>query len=84
MHPLLKKNPGSAPGNSLYCGLDNREIDKLQRVQNCAARLVSGIRRCDLITPVMNMASDRGQNRYSDSTRLDSACSDLLFNAKLN
>ena len=23
--------------NSLYCGLPKREIDKLQRVQNCAA-----------------------------------------------
>ena len=30
--------------NSLYFGLPKREIDKLQRVQNCAARLVSGIR----------------------------------------
>ena len=39
--------------NSLYCGLPKREIDKLQRVQNCAARLVSGVRRSDHITPVM-------------------------------
>jgi len=41
--------------NSLhvYCGLPKREIDKLQCVQNCAARLVSGIRRSDHITPVM-------------------------------
>ena len=39
--------------NSLYCGLPKREIDKLQRVQDCAARLVSGIRRSDHITPVM-------------------------------
>ena len=39
--------------NSLYCGLPKRELDKLQRVQNCAARLVSGIRRSDDITPVM-------------------------------
>ena len=29
------------------------EIDKPQRVQNCAARLVSGTRRSDHITPVM-------------------------------
>ena len=34
------------------CGLPKREIDKLQRVQNCAARLVSGI-RSDHVTPVM-------------------------------
>ena len=39
--------------NSLYCGLPKREIDKLQRVQNCAARLLSGVRRSDHITPVM-------------------------------
>ena len=39
--------------NSLYCGLPKREINKLQRVQNCAARLVSGVRRSDHITPVM-------------------------------
>ena len=38
-----------------YVVLDllKRELDKLQRVQNCAARLVSGIRRSDHITPVM-------------------------------
>ena len=39
--------------NSLYRGLPKREIDKLQRVQNCAPLLVSGIRRSDHITPVM-------------------------------
>ena len=33
-------------------GLPKRELDKLQRVQNYAARLVSGI-RSDHITPVM-------------------------------
>ena len=38
--------------NSLYYGLPKREIDKLQSVQYCAARLVSGI-RSDHITPVM-------------------------------
>ena len=37
---------------NLYCGLPEREIDKMQRVQNCATRLVSGI-RSDLITPVV-------------------------------
>ena len=39
--------------NSLYCGIPKREIDKVQCVQNCAARLVSGIRRSDHVTPVM-------------------------------
>ena len=39
--------------NSLYCGLPKREMDKLQRVQNCVARLVSGITRSDHITLVM-------------------------------
>lgn len=39
--------------NSLCCGLPKREIDKLQGVQYCAARLVSGIRSSDRITPVM-------------------------------
>ena len=39
--------------NNLYCGLPKREIDKLQRVQNCAACLVLGTRRSDHITPVM-------------------------------
>jgi len=39
--------------NSLYRGLPKREIVKLQRVQNCAPRLVSGIRRSDHIILVM-------------------------------
>ena len=39
--------------NSLYCGIPKREIDKVQCVQNCAARLVSGRRRSDHVTPVM-------------------------------
>ena len=39
--------------NSLYCDLPKREIDKLQRDQNCAVHLVSGVRRSDHITPVM-------------------------------
>ena len=39
--------------NSLHCGLPKREIDKLQRVQNSAARLISGLRRTDHTTPVM-------------------------------
>ena len=39
--------------NSLYCALPKREIVKLQRVQNCAPRLVSGIGRSDHVTPIM-------------------------------
>ena len=38
--------------NSLHRGLRKRELDKLQRVQNCVSRLVSGIRRSDHVTPV--------------------------------
>ena len=30
--------------NILYSGLPKREIGKLQRVQNCSAHLISGIR----------------------------------------
>ena len=37
--------------NSLLIGLPSSGIDKLQRVQNCAARLVTGARKCDPITP---------------------------------
>ena len=39
--------------NSLYCASPKREIVKLQRVQNCAPRLVSGIGRSDHVTPIM-------------------------------
>ena len=35
--------------NSLYCVLPKREIDKLQRVQNRATRLISRIRRSDSV-----------------------------------
>ena len=38
--------------NSLYCGLPKREIDKLQRVQNFAARLILRIGRSDHTTPL--------------------------------
>ena len=39
--------------NSLYCGVPEQEIDKVQCVQNCATCLVSGIRRSDHVTPVL-------------------------------
>ena len=37
--------------NSILVGLSSSSIDRLQRVQNCAARLVTGARRFDSITP---------------------------------
>lgn len=40
--------------NALLLGLPANIIAKLQRVQNCAARVISGVRRSDHITPVLN------------------------------
>ena len=40
--------------NSLLIGLPARCIAKLQRVQNCAARLLCGVRQSQHITPVLN------------------------------
>ena len=39
--------------NSLFYGLPNCEIKKLQSVQNAAARLFGGLRKFDHITPVL-------------------------------
>ena len=39
--------------NSLLHGLPKNQIEKLQRVQNCAARLVVNATRHDHITPVL-------------------------------
>ena len=39
--------------NSLLYGLPKNQIEKLQRVQNCAGRLVVNARRHDHITPVL-------------------------------
>ena len=39
--------------NSLLVGLSNSEIEKLQRVQNSAARLIMGTKRGEHITPVL-------------------------------
>jgi len=44
-----------SPGllNSLFYGISDGLISRLQSVQNASARLVSGARRCDHITPVL-------------------------------
>ena len=39
--------------NSLLAGINQRLLDKLQRVQNAAARIVSRTPKCDHITPVL-------------------------------
>ena len=39
--------------NSIYIGIPQAQIEKLQRVQNCAARLITGTRKHDHITPVL-------------------------------
>ena len=39
--------------NSLYAGMSKANFDKLQRVQNTLARVVTGYKRSDHITPVM-------------------------------
>lgn len=39
--------------NGILYGLPEKEISKLQRVQNSAARLVTGTRRYEHITPVL-------------------------------
>ena len=39
--------------NSLFFGLPKCDINKLQRVQNAAARLIGGLARFDHVTPVM-------------------------------
>ena len=39
--------------NSLLCGITDNLLQRLQSVQNAAARLVTGVRRRDHITPVL-------------------------------
>jgi len=39
--------------NSLFFGISDGLMSRLQSVQNAAARLVTGTRRCDHITPVL-------------------------------
>ncbi len=39
--------------NSLYLGINNSSISRLQMVQNAAARLLTGVRKYEHITPVL-------------------------------
>ena len=39
--------------NALYYGISDELMRRLQSVQNAAARLITGTRRCDHITPVL-------------------------------
>ena len=39
--------------NSILIGLPNEEIDKIQRVQNAAARLISGTKKYASITSIL-------------------------------
>ena len=39
--------------NSLLAGLSKTSLKRLQRVQNSAARLLKGVRKCDPITPTL-------------------------------
>jgi len=39
--------------NSLYLGIADGLISRLQSVQNAATRLITGVRRCDHITPAL-------------------------------
>jgi len=39
--------------NQLFVGVTGRLLDKLQSLQNAAARLVTGARKFDRITPMM-------------------------------
>ena len=40
--------------NLLYFGIADGLISRLQSVQNAAARLITGVRRCEHITPVLH------------------------------
>ena len=43
--------------NSLLTGVNDGLLRRLQSVQNAAARLVTGTRRCDHITPALRLAA---------------------------
>ncbi len=41
-------------GNALLFGITQEQLDRVQKIQNSAARLVTRTRRCDHITPVLH------------------------------
>jgi len=47
--------------NQFFVGVTGRLLDKLQSLQNAAARLVTGARKFDRITPVMATSSAKDQ-----------------------
>ena len=51
MHTFITTRLGYC--NSLYVGLDQTALRRLQLVQNAAARLLSGKKKSDHITPVL-------------------------------
>ena len=50
--------------NSLLFGISDGLLRRLQSVQNAAARLVTGARRCDHITPVLRQLCSRSRGSY--------------------
>lgn len=54
--------------NSLYVGINKSLLNRLQLVQNAAARLLTGTHKRDHITPILSfftMANDPLQNQLS-------------------
>ena len=41
-------------GNSLNYGIPNLRLHKLQIVQNCAARTISGSHKCEQMAPILH------------------------------
>ena len=51
VHTFITSKLGT--NNALLYGLDDIQLKTLEKVQNCAARLVTGARKYDSITPVL-------------------------------
>ena len=65
--------------NSLLCGSPQFILDKLQRVQNSAARLVMKSRKCDHVQPLL-----RSLHWLPVHSRIDYKISTLCFNTFTN